>query len=167
MAELELEIDFSGRVFFLEFVEYINFTVSHSGACLLRTPTRTSTCVNAFLLVPLIPPCPHVLCACAQEASSSSTLSIPNGQRRLWQVQVRPASRSVWCGRLPSHATHNCLRAAGPRATLSRAADDPGLLGHLLFVNLLIVPVSLLAHLVLPCQGLWVGVLVVSYRDSE
>ena len=145
MAELELEIDFSGRVFFLEFVEYINFTVSHSGACLLRTPTRTSTCANAFLLCRssrLVPTC------CAQEASSSSTLSIPNGRRRLWQVQVRPAPRSVWCGRLPSHATHNCLRAAGPRATLSRAADDPGLLGHLLFVNFLIVPVSLLAHLV-------------------
>ena len=60
MAELELEIDFSGRVFFLEFVEYINFTVSHSGACLLRTPTRTSTCANAFLLCRssrLVPTC--------------------------------------------------------------------------------------------------------------
>ena len=111
---------------------------------------------QCVFVVPLIPPCPHVRGAnltiparlCAQEASLSSTLSIPNGRRRLWQVQVRPAPRSVWCGRLPSHAAHNCLRAAGPRATLSRAADDPGLLGHLLFVNFLIVPVSLLAHLV-------------------
>jgi len=28
MTKFELEIEFSGRVFFLEFVEYINLTVS-------------------------------------------------------------------------------------------------------------------------------------------
>ena len=164
MAELELEIDFSGRVFFLEFVEYINFTVSHSGACLLRTPTRTSTCVNAFLLVPLIPPCPHVLCA-----GSKLIIHPVHPERAAASLAGAGAPRSpirlVWALAQPRRS--HCLRATGPRATLSRAADDPGLLGHLLFVNLLIVPVSLLAHLVLPCQGLWVGVLVVSYRDSE
>ena len=61
-------------------------------------------CSHAPLLAPLIPPCPHVRGAnlttfarlCAQEASSTSILSMPNEGRRLWQVQVRTAPRSGW-----------------------------------------------------------------------
>ena len=123
MAELELEIDFSGRVFFLEFVEYINFTVSHSGACLLRTPTRTSTCANAFLLCRssrLVPTC------CAQEASSSSTLSIPNGRRRLWQVQVRPAPRSVSLGPRPATPLTTACAPQGRARFTVRQQTIPG-----------------------------------------
>ena len=70
----------------------------------------------------LVPTC------CAQEASSSSTLSIPIGRRRLWQVQVRPAPRSVWCGRLPSHADSQLLarrRAARDSLKGSRRSRAP------------------------------------------
>lgn len=88
-------------VFFLEFVEYINFTVSRSGAPLLRSPTQTLSLILAsFLLAPLIPRI--VPACCAQEASSTSILSIPHGRLCLWQVQVRPAPRSVWLGPRPA-----------------------------------------------------------------
>ena len=40
-AKLESGIEFYDGVFFLEFVEHINFTVSRSGAPLLRIPPRT------------------------------------------------------------------------------------------------------------------------------
>ena len=146
MAELELEIDFSGRVFFLEFVEYINFTVSHSGTCLLRTPTRTSTCANAFLLVPLIPPCPHMpVCA-----GSKLIIHPVHPERAAASLAGAGAPRAPirFVGPSPSHAAHHCLRAAGPRAIHCSAADDPGRLLCFLVLNFLIVPFFFLARLV-------------------
>ena len=100
-AKLESGIEFYDGAFFLEFLEHINFNVSRSGAPLLRSPPRTLSAL------------PHFACAvhpalsprgqdCAQEASSSSIMSIPNGRRRLWQVQVRPAPRSVSLGPRPA-----------------------------------------------------------------
>ena len=52
-----------------------------------------------ILLAPLISPSPRLR---AQEASSTSILSIPKGRLCLWQVQVRPAPRSVWLGPRPA-----------------------------------------------------------------
>ena len=41
MTKVELEIDFSGRIFFPEIVDYMNLTVCRSGALPPRTLTRT------------------------------------------------------------------------------------------------------------------------------
>ena len=69
MTKFELEAEFSGRVFFLEFVEYINFTLSRSGAPLLRSPPRTLSSL------------PHLACAahpaCSPLAGCESHDSCP------------------------------------------------------------------------------------------
>ena len=41
MTKVELEIDFSGGIFFPEIVDYMNLTVCRSGALPPRTLTRT------------------------------------------------------------------------------------------------------------------------------
>ena len=43
-----MEIEFYDGVFFLELIQCINFTVSLSGASLLRTPPRIFTCMRAI-----------------------------------------------------------------------------------------------------------------------
>ena len=106
ILKVELQFEFGDAIFLFEFVHYIHFTVSRSGELIPRTTARTYviSCSHAPLLAPLIPPCPHVRGAnlttfarlCAQEASSTSILSMPNEGRRLWQVQVRTAPRSGW-----------------------------------------------------------------------
>ena len=164
MAELELEIDFSGRVFFLEFVEYINFTVSHSGACLLRTPTRTSTCANAFLLcrssrlVPTCcvrrkqahhPPCPSRTgggvfgrCRCAPRPDPFGW-ALAQPRRSLLLARRRAARDSLKGSR----------RSRAPRPPSFRQLSHRARLFACTFS--------------LPCQGLGVGFLVVSYRENS
>ena len=155
-TKIELHVEFGGAIFSLELVHCIDFTVSRSGELLSRAPARTfhvATPLCLRLSCRLVPTSgaqiSRFLPACLRRKQAHQpSCPSPNGRRRLWQVQVSLGPRSVWFGRSPSHAAHSCLRAAGPRAILLRAADDPGLIGHLLFVNFLIMPVALLAHLV-------------------
>ena len=115
MTKFELEIESSGRVFFLEFVEYINLTVSHSGARLHRTPPQTFTQPYAVACA-ASPPCPHQwganltipACPCAQEACSTSLLTIPNGRLCRWLLQVRPAARCARLGPRKPASSHHC-----------------------------------------------------------
>ena len=72
-----------------------------------------------ILLAPLIPPC-------AQEASSSSIMSIPNGRRRLWQVQVRPAPRSVSLGPRPATPLTTACAPQGRARFTVRQQTIPG-----------------------------------------
>ena len=67
-------------------------------------------------------------------------LSIPNGQLRLWALQVRSAGRSGWLGLRVARAAHRCLPAAGPRATPSTSSNEPEQREYLRFVNFLIAP---------------------------
>ena len=68
----------------------------------------------------LVPTC------CAQEASSSSILSIPNGRRRLWQVQVRPAPRSVSLGPRPATPLTTACAPQGRARFTVRQQTIPG-----------------------------------------
>ena len=54
---------------------------------------------------------------CAQEASSLCLLSTPNGRRRPRKLQGARRSPIRSAGPTPSLAAHQCLRAAGRRAT--------------------------------------------------
>ena len=115
---------FFDGVFFLELVEYSNFAVSRSGASLPRTPPRTLSSLppSACAAHPALSPragceshdsCPPV-CAGSKliihpvhperAAASRAAAGVPHAPMRL----VGPS---------PSHAAHDCLRAAGPRAT--------------------------------------------------
>ena len=77
------------------------------------------------------PPCPQQWGAnltiparlCAQEASSRYMLTIPNGRVHPRLMKVRPAARSVRLGLHPARAAHQCLPAAGPRATFCTVGD--------------------------------------------
>ena len=115
MTKVELEIEFRGGTFFLEFVECINFTVRHSGALPPRTLTRTFQTAACFCVRRPSRLLPASLCA--QEASSICVLSITTGQLRLWALQVRPAARSVPLGLRPARIVSPLRPAAGPRAT--------------------------------------------------
>ena len=173
-AKLESDIEFFDGVFFLDFVEHINFTASRSGAPLLRIPPRTLSSLppSACAAHPALSP--RAGCeshdSCPPVCAGSKLIIYPvHPERAAASLAGAGAPRSpirlVWALAQPRRS--HCLRATGPRATLSRAADDPGLLGHLLFVNFLIVPVSLIAHLVCRVQTSGSVVLVVSCRDSE
>ena len=113
MTKVELEIDFSGGIFFPEIVDYMNLTVCRSGDLPPRTLTRTfqiAACLCLRRPSRLLP-------VCAQEASSICVLSITTGQLRLWALQVRPAARSVPLGLRPARIVSPLRPAAGPRAT--------------------------------------------------
>ena len=146
-----MEIEFYDGVFFLELIQCINFTVSLSGASLLRTPPRIFTCMRAIACAahPAWSPiegcesddsCP-VVCAGTKlnihhvhperAAASRAGAGAPRAPLRL----VRPS---------PSYAAHDCLHAAGPRATPWTASDEPGRLRCFLVMNFLIVPFFLL-----------------------
>ena len=115
MTKVELEIEFSGGIFFPEIVDYMNLTVCRSGDLPPRTLTRTfqiAACLCLRRPSRLLP-----ASMCAQEASSICVLSITTGQLRLWALQVRPAARSVPLGLRPARIVSPLRPAAGPRAT--------------------------------------------------
>ena len=125
--------------------------MSRSGDLIPRTPSRTFHVATPLGLRRSCRLCPHVRGANltipawvrAQEASSISVLTIPNGRRRLFMLQAPPAARCVWLCLRVARSAHQCLHAAGPRATPSTPSDKPGRLSYLLCVNILVVPASL------------------------
>ena len=106
MTKVELEIEFSGGIFFPEIVDYMNLTVCRSGDLPPRTLTRTfqiAACLCLRRPSRLLP-----ASLCAQEASSICVLSITTGQLRLWAQQVAPPPDPFrWaCAQLAS--SHHC-----------------------------------------------------------
>ena len=149
--KLDAEVDFFDGVFVLKLVQCIIFTESRLGAQLRRTPLRTfpSATRLACAAHPALSPlagceshdsCP-VVCAGSKlnihhvhperAAASRAGAGAPRAPLRL----VRPS---------PSYAAHDCLHAAGPRATPWLASDEPGRLRCFIVMNFLIVPFSLL-----------------------
>ena len=61
MTKVELEIDFSGGIFFPEIVDYMNLTVCRSGALPPRTLYPNSNLPNSCVpsRAPPIPPAPR------------------------------------------------------------------------------------------------------------
>ena len=61
MTKVESEIDFCPGVFFMEFVDWMNFTVCRSGALPPPTLTANSTLLISCVLLraPPIPPAPR------------------------------------------------------------------------------------------------------------
>ena len=149
MAELESEIEFSDETFCSESVQRSNLAVSHTGGWHPRTPSRTLPSVATFCLrrTPTLSPavgrqshdsCPP-LCAGSKlkiyadhpEWSGSSQLP------RL--MKVRPVARSVRLGLHPARTAHQCLPAAGPRATSCTVGDASGLILYVRFLKFLLV----------------------------
>ena len=122
-TKIELHVEFGGAIFSFELVYCIDFTVSRSGELLSRAPARTFHVATPLCLRLSSPPCPHT---CAQEPSSTTMQTIPNGRLLLGQIEVRPAARSAWLGLRIAHAAQQCLRVAGPLATPSSPSDEPG-----------------------------------------
>ena len=119
----------------------------------LSKPTSNSLILGLILLAPLISPSPRLR---AQEASSISILSIPKGRLCLWQVQVRPAPRSVWLGPRPATPlTIACAPQGRARLSLngsrrSRAPRPPS------FRELSHRVRRFACTFSLPCSDLWV-----------
>ena len=133
-TKIELHVEFGGAIFSFELVHCIDFTVSRSGELLSRAPARTfhvATPLCLRLSCRLVPTSgaqiSRFLPACLRRKQAHQpSCPSPNGRRRLWQVQVRPAPRSVWFGRSPSHAAHIACAPQG-RARLSQGQQTiPG-----------------------------------------
>ena len=148
----ETEIDFCDGVFFLELVQCINFTESRLGALLPRNPLRTF--LSARRLACAAHPALSPPAGCESHDScplvcAGSKLNIPpvHPERAASSVAAAGAPRRPirLVGPAGACGAHDCLPAAGPRATPLTAADHPGRPDCLLVVNLLIVPASLLA----------------------
>ena len=104
---------------------------------------------------------------CAQEASSTCVLSIPNARLRLSELQVRPATRCAWQCLCVARDAHRCLPAAGPRATACTPSNEPEQRDYLRFVNFIIAPDFIVLLFVFVSAGLSVCGLYVSCRVSE
>ena len=106
---------------------------------------------------------------CAQEASSTSMLSIPNGRICQRQLQVRPAARfrlqATAAGAARSHSQSSPV--AGSRATSSTRGDETGRLQDLLVSEVSAVPALHVLLFVCRVELSCVCVSVVSFRTSE
>lgn len=109
-AKLESGIEFYDGAFFLEFLEHINFTVSRSGAPLLRSPPRALSSLPHFACAvhPALSPR-----ACVRRKQANH-LSCPSrtGGGVFGTGAGAPCAPIRFVGPSPSHAAHHCLRAA-------------------------------------------------------
>ena len=146
MSTLEAEVESCDAVFFSEFAELLKLVVSPSGMQHLRTPSRTFFPAGAS---PMRRPSPlslypwresHAKCIRVR-AESKLTIPFVHPERPASLLAAAGAPRRPMrlVGPPPSHAAHDCLRAAGPRATPCTASDEPGRLLCFLVIIFLIV----------------------------
>ena len=131
--KVELQFEFGDAIFLFELVYYIDFTVSRSGELLPRTPARTFPVATPFACAahPALPP----PAGCESHDSSPLVCAGSKLNTHPLHPQRSAASRAAagmprapmrLVGPSPSHAAHDCLRAAGPRATPWTSSDEPG-----------------------------------------
>ena len=122
--KVELQFEFGDAIFLFELVYYIDFTVSRSGELLPRTPARTFHVATPFACAahPALPP------PAGCESHDSSPLVCAGSKLKTHPLHPERAAAPLAAagaprapmrlvGPSPSHADHDCLRAAGPCAT--------------------------------------------------
>ena len=113
MTKVESEIEFRGGIFFLEFVECINFTVSGSGALSPRTLTRTFQ---------------TAACLCMRRPSRLLPASGVRISRFLPPCARRKQAQYLSCPSRPASFVYERCRCAPPADALGWACVSPAML---------------------------------------